>query len=148
MEFSRALVSALLIGAAFGQVATPPLPENDPLVGTWQDKRGKKPSYIRTIARDGEELVFSSQGNGLKPSEHNFRVRCDGLFHPVPFGSESCKYVAPNVVEGESKSSKDKTASYWKREVSADGQKMLIYGYTDSRKTMQLGPPEVLYRVK
>jgi len=133
------------MASASGQVAAPPLPQNDPFVGTWQENDGKKASYARTIARDGDELVFSSHEHS-KSSEHNYRIRCDGLFHLVPFGSMSCEYTATNVVEGESRQKHD--TIYWKREVSADGQKMTISAYTDNGRTTLIGSPNLLSRVK
>jgi hypothetical protein len=141
------IASVFFISIAVGQVPTAPPPQNDPFVGTWQEKRGKKSGYVRTITRDGEELVFSSQGNPSKPKEHNYRIRCDGLFYPVPLGSMSCKYESPNVVVGESRDT-GKPPVYWKRELSADGQKMMIRGYTDGGRETELGTAGVLYRVK
>jgi len=64
------------------------------------------------IARDGEDVVFSSQIGTSKPSEKNYRIRCDGRFHPVPFGYLSCKYDAPNLIEGETRGL-DKQTDYW-----------------------------------
>jgi hypothetical protein len=141
------IASVLLISIAVGQIPTTPPPQNDPFVGTWQEKRAKKSGYVRTITRDGEELVFSSQGNPSKPKEHNYRIRCDGLFHPVPFGSISCKYESPKIVIGESRNT-GKPPIYWKREVSTDGQEMIIHGYTDRGRETELGTASVLYRMK
>jgi hypothetical protein len=143
MKPLRVLAFTFLVAAACAQIAAPPLPQNDPFVGTWQESGGKKASYARTIARDGDELVFSSRWHS---SHHNYRIRCDGLFHPVPSGSMSCKYITTNVIEGESRQNRD--TIYWKREVSADGQKMTISAYTDDRRTTLIGLPDLLDRVK
>jgi hypothetical protein len=51
----------------------------------------------------------------------------------VPFGSLSCKYNAPSVIEGET-SLKSNETEYWIREVSVDGQEMKITGYKDRKK--------------
>ena len=141
------IASVLLAATAVGQIPTVSPPENDAFVGTWQEKRGKKSGYVRTVTRDGDELVFSSQGNPSKPKEHNYRIRCDGLFHPVPFGTMSCSYVSPNVVIGESRNSARPTV-YWRREVSADGQKMTIRSYEKADRQSELGEANVLYRMK
>jgi len=137
-----ALRSILLMTAASAQepASVPPPPDKDPFVGTWQANRDKSrpklgkrdASYRRTIARDGEDLVFSSPIGTSKASENTYRIRCDGGFHRVPFGSLSCKYQAPNLIEGETiRDSHD----YWTREVSADGQEMKISAYKNSRRT-------------
>jgi hypothetical protein len=149
MKRLRVLLFALLVAESAAQLATAPPPQNDPFVGTWQKKQGTKVVSARTIARDGEELIFSSRDEDRKPKELNYRIRCDALFHPVPFGSLSCRYTAPNVVEGESRE-KRKPTVYWRREVSVDGQEMVISGgYTDSGRTTRDGwSSDVLYRVK
>jgi hypothetical protein len=160
MKRLGAIASFILFAtAASAQVAAPPLPQNDPFVGTWQinpQKSRPRPdktdsSYVRTITRDGDELVFSSRTGGSKPKEHNYKIRCDGLFHPVPFGSMSCRYTTPNAVEGESRPPNSKEdasrTAFWRREVTADGQEMKILAYTDSGRT-QLESIQVLDRVK
>jgi hypothetical protein len=139
-----ALAFILFMTAASAQEAAPhsPAPDKDPFVATWQANRdksrpklGKKDaSYTRTIARDGEDVVFSSRIGTSKPSENNYRIRCDGLFHPVQFGSLSCKYDAPNLMEGETMGLDERT-SYWTREVSTDGQEMKISAYEDPGRT-------------
>lgn len=150
------LVSILLTIAVLAQqtASFTPSPDTDPFVGTWQANRdksrpplGKKDAlYIRTITRDGEDLVFASRTQAPKPSTNNYRIRCDGLFHPVPSGSLSCNYTAPNVVEGETKASDGKTY-YWSREVSADGQEMKISWYKNAGRT-KLKSVKILDRVQ
>lgn len=134
-----ALASILLaIGASAQQPASLPPPGKDPFVGTWQanaeksrPKLSKKDSaYRRTIARDGEDLLFSSQTKNPKPSENTYRIRCDGQFHQVPFGSLSCKYDTSNLIEGVTEAL-DAKIRYWSREVSSDGQEMKISTYED-----------------
>jgi hypothetical protein len=138
-----ALASILLsITSSAQQASLAPPPDKDPFVGTWQPNRDKSrpklgkrdASYIRTITRDGDDLVFSSRTGTSDPSENNYRIRCDGLFHRVPFGSLSCRFNAPNVIEGETKSL-DAQTDYWSREVSADGQEMKISSYKNSGRT-------------
>ena len=151
-----ALASTLLTITPSAQQAASlaPPPDKDPFVGTWQANRdksrpklGKKDaSYTRTITRDGDDLVFSSRIGTSDPSENNYRIRCDGLFHHVPFGSLSCRFNAPNVIEGETKSL-DTQNDYWSREVSADGQEMKISSYKNSGRT-KLKSVRVLDRVK
>jgi hypothetical protein len=140
----RALVSVFLALAALAQQpeSLPPPPDKDPFVGTWQANRdksqpklGKKDaSYTRTIAREGEDLLFLSRTATSKSRENSYKIRCDGLFHPVPFGSLSCKYSAHNLIEGETTSSDGQTG-YWSREVSPDGQEMKILSYKNSGRT-------------
>jgi len=110
---------------------------------------------VRTIARDGDEVVFSSRIDrrsvrGGKVSENHYRIRCDGLPHHVQCGiafcTTSCTYKAENTVEGET-ASPDGKKSYWTREVSADGQEMRILAYADKAKT-KLKSTQVLDRVK
>lgn len=135
----RTLAIMLCTTAVSAQVASPPPPQSDPFVGTWQANRdksrpklGKKDaSYVRTIAREGEDLVFSSQMKGSSP--WSYRLRCDGLFHPVPFGSLACQYKAPNLVEGTTLYKRE--TLYWTREVSADGKEMKLSSYKDSGRT-------------
>jgi hypothetical protein len=104
-----------------------PAPDKDPFVGTWKANANKsKPkldkdraSYVRTISREGGEIVFSSRAR--RPSggfsENHYRIRCDGLSHRIQCGQASCK------------------TSYWTREVSADGQEMIVFGYEDKART-------------
>jgi hypothetical protein len=80
----RVLVFALFVAQAAEQVATPPPAQTDPFVGTWQQERAKKAEYMRMIARDGEELVFSSRGEALKPHEHNYRIFFFACAEPDP----------------------------------------------------------------
>jgi hypothetical protein len=151
-----ALVLILLTITPSAQQAAslPPLPDKDPFVGTWQANKNKSrpklgkrdASYARTIAREGDDLVFSSRTGTSNPSKNDYRIRCDGSFHSVPFGSLSCKFNAPNVVEGETKSL-DSQTDYWSREVSADGQEMKISSYKNSGRT-KLKSIWVLDRVK
>lgn len=146
-------------------VPLPPAPENDPFVGTWKANPSKShpelgkrdASYIRTIGREGDLLVFSSS-NGTKAPSNNYKIRCDGHYHHAPFGGLSCKYVATNRVEGETVERPQLTneaparplsgkPEYWSREVSPDGQEMAILEYTDGRRT-KLKKGLVLDRVK
>src|SRR5258707_247085 len=100
-------------------VTSLPAADTDPFVGSWRtnaNKSSPKPakdaSYVRTIARDGDELVFSSRigsrSVGGEVRENHYRIRCDGLPHRVPCGQvsciTSCIYKAENVVEGETES--------------------------------------------
>ncbi len=69
-----------------------PTPDKDPFVGTWKASRDKSrpklndkdASYVRTIAREGDELVFSSQMDSRihsgKLNENHYRIRCDPGF--------------------------------------------------------------------
>jgi hypothetical protein len=149
------LASFFFVTGAFPQeqASLVPPPDKDPSVGVWRANRVKSrpkldkkdASYIRTIKRDGDDLVFSSQIGTSKPSEHNFRVRCDDRFYSVPAGFLSCRYIAPNFVEGETKP-KTGEVSYWTREVSADGREMKISGYADRQRT-KVKSVEILDRV-
>jgi len=156
MTFMKALASILLATAVSAQVTTPlpPASEKDLFVGTWQanqeksrPKLGKKDaSYRRTIDREGEDLVFSSRRGTSRPSHNNYKIRCDGRFHRVPFGSLSCEYMSMNLIEGETKVDSHEI-EYWSREVSADGQEMKISAYLDSGRT-KIRSIWVLDRVK
>jgi hypothetical protein len=135
------------------------LPEaaKDPFVGTWRANANKsspkldknKALYVRTISRDGDDVVFSSR---TKKTEKHYRIRCDGLFHRVSCGGDdsctkSCIYKTANRIEGESTTDNGKQHWTWTEEVSSDGQEMRIYGYTAvDRKTLH--STEVLDRVK
>jgi hypothetical protein len=80
----RVLVFALFVAQAAEKVATTPPAQTDPFVGTWQQEREKKAGYVRMIARDGEELVFSSRGEAPKPHEHNYRIFFSACAEPDP----------------------------------------------------------------
>lgn len=121
----------------------PPPADQDQFVGTWQangDKSRPKlnqieRSYSRTIARSGEDLVFSSVGGPSKARIRQFRVRCDGHSYRLPTGPRlSCRYTAADRVEGETLDP-NQTWSYWMREVSLDGQQMTITEYKDKART-------------
>jgi len=131
--------------------ASPYLPEPGKglFVGTWKANPDKsrpkldkvRASYVRTISRDGDDLVFSSRvkkGHSAGFSENHYRIRCDGLPHHVPCGeascTTSCTYIAANRVEGDTVSP-DGKMSYWTREISPDGQEMTISGYADKART-------------
>jgi hypothetical protein len=138
---------AVLTGGASGQgVRSLPTPDKDPFVGTWKANRYKSrpklndedASYVRTIAREGDELVFSSQMDSRihsgKLNENHYRIRCDGSPHPVPFGSISCDYKKASLIEGETLSLTNEK-SFWAREVSTDGQEQTILEYKDKART-------------
>jgi hypothetical protein len=138
-----------------GQQPTIPSPDGDPFVGQWkanatksQPKLSKKEgSYERTIKREGDDLVFASSGGVSKAAIRQFKILCDGSFHPLPTGHVlSCVYTAPNRVEGETKDP-NKSNFFWTREVSSDGQEMTISEYKDNRRT-KLRSVMVLDRVK
>ena len=150
-SFACAIITAL---SAQEPNQLPPAPDKDPFVGIWQANQSKsKPpltergaSYARRIVRDGKDLVFSSRVGTSKPLYREYRIRCDGLFRSTPFGSLSCKYKSPNLVEGETVLKTHET-EFWTREVSSDGQEMRISAYSDSRRT-KLKSESVLDRVK
>jgi len=138
-----------------GQPAPMPSVDQDPFVGQWRaNARESRPmlskeeaTYARSIQRDGDDLIFASSGGPSKAAIRRFRVRCDGRFHPLPTGPKlSCRYVASNRVEGETK---DPTGrhSYWVREVSMGGQKMTISEYKNKSRT-KLRSVMVLDRVR
>jgi hypothetical protein len=126
-----------------------PEPDKDPFVGTWKANANKSrpkldkinASYVRTLSRDGDDLVFCSRikrGHFAGFSENHYRIRCDGLSHPVQCGEASCMtscmYVSAKRVEGDTASPGGKTF-YWTREISPDGQEMMISGYRDKART-------------
>ena len=126
-----------------------PEPDKDPFVGTWQANAKKSrpkldkinASYVRTMARDGDDLVFSSRikrQHSAGFSENHYRIRCDGLSHPVQCGVSSCMtscvYSSANRVEGDTAGPGGKT-SYWTREISPDGREMIVSGYPDKART-------------
>jgi hypothetical protein len=122
-----------------------PPPEQDPFVGTWRANRDKSrpklndtdASYVRTIAREGDEIVFSSRITLIekhkKVVEHHYRIRCDGMPHPVPDGSLSYNYKAANLIESETSSPNGKY--YLTLEVSLNGQEMRILSYKNKTRT-------------
>jgi len=152
MRLILLLIAPALVQAQ--QVAIPP-PDQDPFVGKWKaNARKSRPkldrkeaSYERTIGRDGEDLVFASSGGVSRAAIRQFRIRCDGLFHPLPTGPIlSCMYVGANRVEGETKTPV-KTDLFWSREVSADGLELTISEYKDRART-KLRSVTVLDRIK
>lgn len=140
------LLIALTSGVSGQAVRSLPTPENDPFVGTWKANRDKsKPklndkdaSYVRTIVREGDDLVFSSQiasrvASG-KVNENHYRILCDGAPHPVPFGSLSCEYKGASLIEGETLSLTNER-SFWVREVSTDRQEQKVIEYKNAART-------------
>lgn len=134
---------------------SPPAPDQDPFVGTWRANAAQsKPkldkteaSYERVIARQGDELLFSSTGGPSKARARAYRLRCDDRFYPLPTGPVlRCTYVAPNRVDGETD---DPTGEhhYWTREVSPDGKQMMISAHQDRRR-VKVRSVMVLDRVK
>jgi hypothetical protein len=138
-----------------------PEPDKDPFVGTWKANAEKSrpkldkvdASYVRTLSREGDDLVFSSRMK--KPHsagfvEYNHRIRCDGSPHIVERGvlpiTTSCIYATTNRVEGVSVVG-DKT-SYWAEEVSSDGQEIRIYEYKNKTRTKLSSTRRALDRVK
>ncbi|MBI3896570.1 MAG: hypothetical protein HY313_11630 [Acidobacteria bacterium] len=142
-------------GLAEETVYLPPA-DKDPFVGTWKTNRDlsrpklskREASYIRTMLREGDELLFSSSMENFKTSEHHFRMRCDGQWYNVPTPDQSmlCLYASSNVVVGASIDPNHKV-SYWTREVSADGQQMRITAYKDKART-KIESISVLDRIK
>ena len=140
------LLFVALSGGSSGQGVRPlPAPDKDPFVGTWKANRDKSrpklndedASYVRTISREGDELVFSSRTHRPKSSklnEQHYRIYCDGSPHPVPFGSLSCEYKGASLIEGETLEPTNER-SFWAREVSADGQELKILEYKDKART-------------
>jgi hypothetical protein len=104
-------------------------------------------SYWRMMSRDGDDRVVSSGhvSRSGKPTQHDYRIRCDGQFHPVPDGTMACTYRAGNLAEGESRSHGGH--DYWMEQVSQDGQRITIPGYKDKQRT-KIGHVFVLDRVK
>jgi len=90
--------------------------------------------------------VFSSNLGTSSPGDNNYRIRCDGLFHAVPFGFLSCKWDTSSFVEGTTKGL-DGHSGYWTREVSADSQEMRLSEYKDAGRT-KLERIRILDRVK
>ena len=130
--------------SAQGMPSLPPPPGQDPFVGTWRANRDKSrpklddtdASYLRTILREGDEIVFFSRINlseRHKVVERHYRYRCDGKPHPVPQGSVSCIYRAANLIESEASSPDGKY--YLTSEVSADGQEVRILSYRNKTRT-------------
>jgi hypothetical protein len=136
------------------QNAIPP-PDKDPFVGEWRANATKsqpnlnkvEASYSRTVRREGGDLIFASSGGASKAVVRDFRIRCDGGFHPLPVGSVvSCLYVAPSRVEGETKDPNGEH-SFWAREVSLDGSELRILQYKDKAR-IKLRSVWVLDRVR
>jgi hypothetical protein len=135
-----------------------PKPDKDPFVGTWKANADKsrpkldkaEASYVATISRDGDDLVHSYRVNKEAPAplikrntysgvyEGHDKIRCDGMPHDVRCGevscSKSCTYKTASRIEGETTGPDGKT-SYWTREVSTDGQEMILSEYKDKTRT-------------
>lgn len=154
----RTLAGVILLSGfeacAQAPTGTPPA-DQDPFVGHWRANAKKsRPklsqkagSYLRTIERSGDDVIFASSGGAAGPETREFRVRCDRDFHLLPAGpSLACWYVAPNRVEGETKYPKGEH-DYWAREVSTDGQQLTISEYGNKTRS-KIRSVEVLDRVK
>jgi hypothetical protein len=151
------LLSLAAISEAMAQGSLLPPADKDPFVGQWRANANKSrpklsrkaASYVRTIERSGESLLFSSTGGVAGPETRHFQIRCDGDFHPILAGPDmslSCLYTGPNRVEGETQYSKYRRG-YWSREVSADGQQLTISEYRDKARS-KVKSVEILDRVK
>jgi hypothetical protein len=133
-----------VLGRAAQQSLVPPAPEHDPFVGTWRTNKDKSrphlsksdTRYTRTIAREGDERVFSSITEGVRSSARSFRIRCDGQFHYMPAleHSMACQYTASNSVQGETKDANGHVG-YWMEEVSPDLQEMTTTVYNGNSRT-------------
>jgi hypothetical protein len=155
-RWTRVVLVALTAAAlARGQQSVIPPADEDRFVGHWRANAGKsrppldkkEASYERTIQRDGDELIFSSSGGASKAAIRQFRMLCDGRFHPLPTGPIlSCRYVSATRVEGETQDP-TRTRRFWAREVSSDGQQMMVLTYKDKARA-KLREVLVLDRVK
>jgi hypothetical protein len=154
MRAFRVLVTAAIIAALRAQ-QNPPMPDQDPFVGTWRANAAQsKPklnkteaSYERVIARNGDELLFSSTGGRSKEKARAYRLRCDDRFYPLPTGPVlRCIYVSPRRVDGQTVDPNGEH-DYWTREVSPDGKRMTISAYKDSRR-VKVRSVMVLDRIK
>jgi hypothetical protein len=139
--FALATISTLVL--AQDSKLIPPPADRDLFVGVWQangDKSRPKltkveRSYTRTIRRTGEDIIFSSTGGPSKATIREFRIRCDGAFHPLPAGPvQSCRWIDTNSIEGETQYPGGRK-SYWVREVTPDGQTMTITDFKDKART-------------
>jgi hypothetical protein len=92
-------------------------------------------SYTRTIGRVGTELTFSSSGGASKAKIREYRIRCDGVFYPLPTGPVlSCRWLDSNHVEGETRGPNGRK-SYWAREVTPDDHTMTITEFKNKART-------------
>jgi hypothetical protein len=154
IRLAAGIVTGLLAAVTLGQAPTIPAPDKDPFVGTWKENRdlsNPRPSeragtYTRVIAREGDEIVLSSTLGPPERRSQQYRMRCDGSLHPAAYGLLSCSYTAPNTIDGETKLPNGKT-KFWRREVSADGQRMTLLTYKESNRSM-LTSTTILERVK
>src|ERR1039457_532889 len=111
LNWTRVVLVALTAAPpARGQQPVIPPPDEDRFVGRWHANAAKsrppldkkEASYERTIQREGDDLIFSSSGGASKAAIRQFRMLCDGRFHPLPTGPIlSCRYVSATRVEGE-----------------------------------------------
>ena len=159
---------ACLVKAASAQNPTlMPPPDKDPSVGEWlknfeksKPVKGRDCTFVEshlseTVVREGDELVITERGGPSKwvcpggdkynkSYEFKYRFRCDGNFHPEAHSSTTCKYVAPNILEGETTYKRANVmlhrqgTIYWKTEISADGTQMTDAQYDDAGMTKLL----------
>lgn len=105
---------------------------------------------MRTITREGDYLIFSSQIenriDNRKKTQSHYKIRCDGATQLIPAGLVSCKYDAADLIEGETRLPTKETL-YWTREVSSDGRVMKILEYVDAGRT-KLKATWILDRLK
>jgi hypothetical protein len=134
-----------LVSAAIGQdLAAPPPPPKNPFVGSWRinqhetygERHKKNSASDLSIAQDDDDLVLAYTNAASKqPIKTVFTLRCDGRANPAPHGSIVCHYRTPGLIEGMSTNLGEKSPSYWRREVTADGNRMTFTYYKDRARS-------------
>jgi hypothetical protein len=148
----RALLMAVLFLASNllseGSQLSPP--DQDPFVGTWILNGSKsrppiKATYSRTIAREGEYVLFSYF---RKPTPNvRSRLKCNGQLYPTPEpGMTACEYSTPRSIAFTQKAPNGFLA-YSKWELSTDGTEMRIFLFIDEKRK-DFRAVRVLDRVK
>ena len=131
-------MAALLLSARlWADSSQPPPPDQDPFVGKWILNGSKsrppiKAKYSRTIAREGEYVLFSYF---RKPTPYvTSRLKCNGQLYPTPEpGMTACEYFSPRSIAFTQRAPNGFLAySNW--EVSTDGTQMRIFLFVDEKR--------------
>lgn len=148
------LIAIAATSLAQGSDSLLPPADRDPFVGKWKANQEKSrpkldrknATYTRTVARDGDAWILSSEMKNFPGSEHHYRILCDGRLHPAPHGVQVARrYKSPSLIEGETVIPGQGT-KYWREEVSQDGQQMSITSYK-GRKRLKVVSVWILDRV-
>lgn len=144
---------ASILGPAKAQQATNSK-ATDPFIGKWQlnvprskispahrDEQYKSSTRTYEADRDKIKVSWVVDLGKEHPYTGSYSAKCDGTLETADGNNKiQCRYVKPDVIEGEL-TSDDSSHRYYKRELSADGKIMTLTWFADS---MRKEPADIL----